>query len=251
MIGIVVVPDRGDLMKLTSRQLFELTLSIVRHSVRCIRRQRSQRGGVATLFVPLLIREVPRLSLAKAIALAGSIKIDETYLGLQVLFRRYPNEPSTWDTLIGYFVQTPPERIPKSLIYHLAHIPWHGDIAYSGEAITSASREYARTRLASITRPDILKLLQLIDDNGIARGTLGQSVEAIISSLPNVDAHLAGIASDDANDLTLCESAALILAMHDADESASVLSHVSERGSWFAAELLRVIREVGVVNPYA
>jgi hypothetical protein len=209
------------------------------------------RETFASLFMPPWLRQEPRLAFEKAIAFSRSRKIDEAWLGLRVLFHQYPNEHSSWDALVEYFVASPAERIPPSLIYHLAHIPWHGDIAYSGEAIEPETREYAAGRMATFRRAEIVKLLGLIDrENGIARGTLGQSIEAVLSSLPGIDAHLMAVASDESLDLVVCESAGLILAMHLSDAAIPMLRHLATRGSWFASELVVVIREFGGINPY-
>lgn len=209
------------------------------------------RDTFASIFVPTFLRGTPNLPLAKAIALSQSLKRDEAYLGLLVLFRQYPNQHAAWDALIEYFLVTPVESIPLSLIYHMAHIPWHGDIAYSGERIADEVRDYVANRMAAFGRAEVLKLLELIDsEQGIARGTIGQSVEAVVSSLPGVDAHLADIASDVSIDLVVCESAALILAMHLANGADPVLGHLAKRGSWFAGELMRLNGESGGINPY-
>ncbi|WP_444860822.1 hypothetical protein, partial [Salmonella enterica] len=72
-------------------------------------------------------------------------------------------------------------KIPRLLIYLLAHIPWHGDISYSGEDIKSEIRCYAADLFNSFDEGDIRKLLSMIDDNGIQRGAIGQSVEAVIN----------------------------------------------------------------------
>ena len=67
----------------------------------------------------------------------------------------------------------------------VAHIPWHGDIHYTGEPISEETREYGKQLLSLFTcKVKIIKLLELIDeDNGISRGTVrSQSVEAIVVS---------------------------------------------------------------------
>lgn len=205
----------------------------------------------SALFVPTVTREPPLIDLPSALALVQSSKLDEALLGLSVLFRRYPDEVSTWDALLDYFVRMPPERIPNILIYHLAHIPGHGDIAYSGPGIGKATRHYARVRIEAFRMEEVRKLLSFIDrEDGIARGTVGQSVEAIVSAVPASNEFLTSIATDDSIDIRLREHSALILAMHSAPNSLAVLASVESKGSWFATELIRFVKEFGGVNPY-
>ncbi len=204
------------------------------------------------LFLPTLLREVPDISLERALTLFRSLKPDESYLGLIVLFRRYPNSREAWELIVSHFLATPPERIPPILIYYLAHIPWHPDIAYSGEGIAKETREYVNGLLRRFGRAEILKLLGFIDtENMISRGSIGQSVEALISSLPHLDRVLEEIARDHSCALFIRECAALILAMHIDKAAKPVLQQLADSGSWYARELGNHIDQFGGVNPYA
>lgn len=204
-----------------------------------------------TQFLPALLHEVPALSLEQALALLRSGKQDESYLGLHVLFRRFPNEPATWVSMIDYFVGKDPEVIPPVLIYYLSLIPWHGDIAYFGEKIAQHIEDFARELLQRFGRNEVIKLLGFIDpENGISRGAVGQSVEALVSFLPNADQFLKSIACDTSLDLFLRECAALILAMHSAELAIPVLKVVAASGSWYATELAEYVQNNGRVDPY-
>jgi hypothetical protein len=204
------------------------------------------------LFLPTVLREAPELSLQEALALFRSAKPDEFYLGLIVLFRRYPNVYEVWDAFIQHFIREPSANIPAAMVYFLAHIPWHGDIYYSGEAITEETRLHAKDLLSRFGRKEILKLLGLIDtENGISRGATGQSVEAIISSLPAARAILPDIATDEGVDMFQRECAALILAMNRSPAALPALKCLAESGSWYAQELINQLIEYGDLNPYA
>jgi hypothetical protein len=204
-----------------------------------------------SLFVPTLLRQVPAIPRETAVSLARSVKPQEAALGLLVLFRKFPNSHDNWDAHLDYLLTKPLDDLSATIIYRLAHIPWHGDIAYAGELLTDATREYAGALLKNLQRHDVLKLLAAIDpENGIARGTTGQSVEAILSFLPTVDVTLTDIVADDRVPLPVREFAATILAMHQGTGALSSLDRLATERSWFASELARVIREFGGINPY-
>jgi uncharacterized protein DUF4365 len=204
------------------------------------------------LFLPTILREVPEISQRQAMSLFRSSKQDESYLGLVALFRRHPNELEVWREFVQHFVDRPSAEIPPTLIYYLAHIPWHGDIAYSGETITKETREYVTSLFGRFGRTEVEKLLGFIDtENQISRGAIGQSVEALISSLPDVDSTLSAIASDSSPDMFVRECAALILAMHIGKDAKPVLKQLAEVGSWYSQELESYLDEYGWVNPYA
>jgi hypothetical protein len=110
------------------------------------------------LFVPAVLGQTPVLEIDEAFRLARSEKPAETYLGLLVLFRRYPNNLAVWDELVHTFMERPASEIPPVLLYWLAHIPWHGDIFYFGEAISPATRAYARGLLVRLDVQHVIKL---------------------------------------------------------------------------------------------
>lgn len=204
------------------------------------------------IFVPGLVRQVPSLALDEAFALVRSSKLDEVYLGTVVLFRKYPNVLQVWDEFVRSIRERPSEQIPGHLIYFLAHVPGHPDIFYSGEQLTLATREYARNLIAGLRCEEVVKLLTLIDpENSISRGSLGQSVEAVISSIPNSGELLRQVVHSSEHDLFIRECAALIVAMHEGPEAAPLLADLATSGSWYANEMLAHLKEWGHINPYA
>ncbi|MBI4205109.1 MAG: DUF4365 domain-containing protein [Betaproteobacteria bacterium] len=208
-------------------------------------------SSFARLFIPSIVKETPSLSLEEAFHLARSPKVDELYLAVVVLFRRHPNVPRVWDEFVRCLRERPVEEIPGHLVYYLAHIPGHGDIYYFGEQITPATREYARSLLANLGYSEIVKLLSLIDpENSISRGSIGQSVHAVLSSLPQAPGLLRQVAAATELSLFVRECAALILAIEEGTDAAPVLQEVAASGSWYANELLAHLLEYGHINPY-
>ena len=66
---------------------------------------------------------------------------------------------------------------------------WTGD-----EPVTEETRDYARQLLNRFGKPEVIKLLSCIEEEtGIERGSIGQSVEAIVSSLTEAGPLLASI----------------------------------------------------------
>jgi hypothetical protein len=138
------------------------------------------------------------------------------------------------------------------LIYWLAHIPGHGDIFYFGEIVSESTRDYARTLLSRFGYPEVVKLLSCIDpENSISRGSVGQSVEAIISSLPRSSELLKQVLVASELDLFIRECAALILAMNEGPEVIKDVAALAPSGSWYATEIISHLREYGSINPYS
>lgn len=204
------------------------------------------------LFVPAVVGKTPVLDFEEALTLAHSQEPSEIYLGLLVLFRRFPNKTAVWDELVRTFIERPTAEIPPVLLYWLAHIPGHGDIFYHGETPSEETRAYARGLFARFGVEQVVKLLSFIDpEEQIGRGTLGQSVEAIVSSLPNVVAMLREVIRSREVDISIREFAALILAMKEAEGALPDLAALEVEGSWYAGEIARHVKEFEWINPYA
>ena len=85
----------------------------------------------------------------------------------------------------------------------------------------------------------------------IGRGTIGQNVEAIVSSLPNRCSLLESVLASKELDLFVREAAALIYAMHEPKAAIGHLEKLRQEGSWYMGEMADYIREWGYYNPYA
>lgn len=203
------------------------------------------------IFIPITVGELAEISYEQAEGLLWSEIPDETYLGLVVLFRRHINHKTTWDNLVSILRKRDPEKIPPILVYFLAHIPWHGDISYAGEAFSKEVRIHARGLIEQFGKPEVIKLLGFIDpENGIARGEFGQSVEALISAIPGVDAILQDVIGDPTLTMFTREWAAAIYAYHKRADAIPTLLPLVAGGSTFAGELLHLLREYGFVDLY-
>ncbi len=206
----------------------------------------------AKVFLPGILNEIPKLSFQEARLLFHSAHPSENYLGLLVLFHAAPNALETWDSFIDFFRTKARSEIPHGLIYYLAHIPWHPDIWYRGEQISRDTEAHVRKRFEEFDRYDIAKLLSFIDEEiGISRGSIGQSVEAIISSLANHDRLLLEIIEDATLPMFSRECAALIYAYNNRKAALPVICKLSGEGSWYAGELESYLKENGWVDPYA
>jgi len=206
----------------------------------------------SNIFLPRVVGGVPTLEFDEAFKLARSTQPDETYLGLLVLFRRYQDIPVVWDELIRVFKTRPASEIPPVLVYWLAHIPGHGDIYYYfGETASEETRKYARGLLATFELPEVVKMLSFIDEEEqIGRGTLGQSVEAILSSLPRSSEFLRQVIASPSIEMPMREVAALILAINEPQGVIPDLQVLEGLGSWSASEMRKHLAEFGEINPY-
>jgi hypothetical protein len=137
------------------------------------------------------------------------------------------------------------------LVYYLSVIPWHPDMLFYKDSHTPESREYGKTLINQFKKHDIEKLLYFVDEeNMISRGSLGQSIEAIISSVPNFMTYLEDIIKDNSLEIKIREIAAIIYAYHKGIHSIGILSTITPNESWYIQELIAHIKEFGTFDPY-
>ena len=252
VFGIVYVPSKKAAYWLNIKRYLKANVDAATIRFPATQANLFTAGTFTTLFVPAVLGEVPQLSYCDALGLADSQRPSEMYLGLLVLFRRYPNDHAVWDRLISLFRSLPVCDIPSVWIYWLAHIPGHGDILYYGQAPNEDIKAYVRDMFARFECAEIVKLLEMIDpESQVGRGTVGQSVEAIISSLPRAAKLLRQVISATRAPMSVRESAALILAMNEGSAAQSELQSLHNAGSWYAGEMFAYVKEHGGINPYA
>jgi hypothetical protein len=190
------------------------------------------------------------ISFEHALSVIRSSDPEESANGLNVLFRRFVNRTETWEAFVTYFVEKPACDIPRTLIYYLAHIPWHPDIAWTGdETISPETREFGRKLFCErFGRRELIKLLECIDENGIDRGSIGQSVVAIIECLDESGPMLASVSRDRSLPVATREGATLIIAMRHGSDAIPILMELAQSGSeTFAPKLISILRQKGRV----
>lgn len=249
--GIVYVPEFGDAYWVDIKNYLKANPE---ETVIKFERTLANQINDATffsIFVPHLLKEVPDISFDFAQQLFNSDKADEFFLGLYTLYKKYADRNETWVLFIDYFKIADIENIPNFLIYIIAHLPWHPDISYFNGTMTNESQEYGKDIIRTFGKQETLKLLKFIDEeNSIARGTIGQSVEAIISIISDFQVHLKEIIRDTTIPLNIKEYAALILAYNFGNESVNDLKQIKDKESWLIPELIGHLKEFGVFNPY-
>ena len=252
VFGLVYVPARRTAYWINIKRYLEANQEATAIRFTATEANKFNATTFNNLFVPAIVGKTPVLDIDDAFRLAQSQQPSEIYLGLLVLFRRYPNSTAVWDELVRTFIEQPPTEIPPVLLYWLAHIPGHGDIFYYGETPSAETRAYVRGLYAQFGVQQVIKLLSFITpEDQIGRGTLGQSVEAIVSSLPNAAAMLREIIRSHDVDMSIREFAALILAMKEDKGALADLAALAAEDSWYAGEIARHIKDYGRVDPYA
>lgn len=249
--GIVYVPELGKAFWTNIKTQLENNKDV--NSIKFIADRSNQLDlkNFKRLFLPNVLNQTPDLSLEEAVSFFDSDNDNEFVLGSLILFRKYINERITWDKHINYIMNQKAEDINGGLIYRLAHIPWHPDIWYVGEQISEEIKIYATDKINRFKKSTVIKLVSLIEEEiGIQRGTIGQSVEAILSKVNNIENILNEIIKDKSIDLVVRHSASTIYAYYLQEKSLKLFETFTEEDSWFIPRLVEHIKEFKYYNPY-
>ena len=205
--------------------------------------------GLREFFLPFFLGKPIRFSQEKSDRLADSLLFDEHGVGLRSLFYVFYNDMSTWQKLERVLLSRSPEETSPELAYFLAHAPGHGDIAWHGPPLRPEIREEVLDRMRSYGEKHLLTLLALIDENGFARGSVGQSVFAIVDLAMSTPADkLQGIIDRLDRSERIRSNALTLLCLVAQEDAAPTLRKIVEldddlRDS--AGELLRHLQEEG------
>ena len=142
--------------------------------------------------------------------------------GIRSLFSFHRQRPITWYYMISCFSNFSNHALLQTLALILCHLPGHGDIWWGKSNVIDVEvREAALNYLKSIFgRDHIVDLLSCVDEAGFERGSLGQSIHAIIYAIPTHIDILFSIAFDP--DLTFdIKWFALLLVIYEIQEDSS------------------------------
>lgn len=247
--GVVYVPlhQRGYWVNIKEHFEAHGTVSVIKYRVNRV--NVFDNDHFQQIFLPLAIGKKPILPFDEALSLFQSDDFDESLIGLVVLFYDYSDKNLTWDKFIEFFRQRQPEQIPKNLIKYMSFVASNPDVWRGREKLTQDSTGYALNLLAQFGEAEIFKLLTFAIEDGIHRGSLGQAVETIISSIPQSYVHLERIIQSTECSLEIMEAASIIFAYKHPETSLPVLHRIAHKSnivSFIVAELERT----GWINLY-
>lgn len=170
----------------------------------------------ATIFKMLIYGLLPVLSFEQTIELSQSKFIKEKKLAIELFMRKYVDNTKSWDICFNMLKNEQDINLLINLIVYLSYVPHHPDL-WNDLKYCDKTKEYAKNLIKTIDKKTIVKMLNVIsDDDYIGRGTIGQSIESIISILPNNKNTLIQIIDENCdNDIGI--RAFQILAYYDTD----------------------------------
>lgn len=249
--GIVYVPDLSTAYWTNIKKHLKQNSEIKTINFKADRSNEINSESFKNIFLPNALSKTPNLSLEEAISFFDSETKGEFSLGTFVLFRKYVNKRITWEKFIQHVTNCKPEDLNPHIIYYLSHINWHGDIWYNGEPIENDIKDYVKKRTDEFSTEIIIKILSLIDNEIlISRGSIGQSIDAVLSSSSGINEKLEKIIKNNTLNSTIRTAATIIYAFKNQTDSLKFLKDISEEDLWSASQIVKHILEFEYFNPY-
>lgn len=202
-----------------------------------------------TFFRAGISRSLPQISYEQACKLIQSLYSDEICIGINILASIYSNKVDTWNMIYHTFIKAEDQNVLNNSIGYLAYVPGHGDL-YGNLNFTPESKEYAKKLIDKTDLQGIIKMLRLIDENEIDRGTIGQDVEAIISSISNVDKILLSIIQQDNLEEEIINRAVIILAYSFPKQFKEAINKNQIKTNWVVELITNAFNEYGYFDLY-
>ncbi len=181
--------------------------------------------------------------------------------GIRSLFSFHRQRLASWYFVISCFRYFRGHRLRRTLVHALCHIPGHGDIYWhDGNIIDSPTRRTASSLIRDkFGREEMLGLLEVVDEWGYERGTIGQCVHAIIDLVEDRTRILGSIAFDiDVEEEARAAALWLLIYYTQGDSPSEAISFIKQYIQKFPhdehntvlREMARIIEEHGSVAFY-
>jgi hypothetical protein len=203
----------------------------------------------ARLFLPIFLRKPVRLDFDTASRFALDPRRELHSLGLSALLYEHRHDLKTWALFTRLLRERPVDDLNPRIAYIFALIPGHGDIYWHpGNTITEEFRRRVKEMMASWDQQEIVPLLRLMEMWDVERGTVGQSVYAVIDlAVSSPGPKLRAIVESTKIDAQSRQKALFLFCLVMQNDAAPFLTELSARGEFTdeVAELQRTLRECG------
>jgi hypothetical protein len=180
---------------------------------------------------------------------------------LKSLFSYHRNRPATWCYVASLLRSIQELDVLRGAVLALSHLPGHGDIYWHNKNDIGPAARLGGTSFLKLTlgREDVVQLLRVVDENGFARGTIGQAVHSLVSLARDPAELLHSIAFDGAIDEELRYAAIFLFVYYAQEESAARCIEALEQFRRLCpdglqdeviVEIIRVLREHGRAGFY-
>ncbi len=151
-----------------------------------------------TIFKRFVYGALPAISYKQALSWTHSKFEIEKIISIKFLAQHYAYNSEIWDRFFEILKTETDSEVLFETIKYFSYIPHHPDL-WGSLNFSEESKARGIELIKSIDKQLTKKMLSLIDDGGIARGTIGQCIESVIKLIPNINDILKKIIEENKN----------------------------------------------------
>jgi hypothetical protein len=187
--------------------------------------------GYLDFFLPIFLGQSIILDFDRSVEFAMSDDFDMHFVGVKSLFYGYRNNEATWDIFETILKERPAEKTTGYLAYLFAHVPGHGDIFWhKNNVLNPEIQSSLKQRFKEYDKDILVPIIRLVDENGFERGSVGQSVYALIDlSVSDNAGKLSAIINDNELESKVRIDALFLYCFIEQEKAEVLLLNLSEQ----------------------
>lgn len=202
-------------------------------------------------FIPLVHSNLPCIDLNETFLLFKGTSKDRE-IAINELLIKHSMYAKSWNKLFELYDKES-EELPLDFFYdgitynysHPDHLYVNGFHEFSEE-----SKQYVDDRVKKFEEKDIIKMLTVIEDGEISRGTIGQSIEILIGNIDNSDKKLLSVICNKDISIDLIITAEAILAYHNKEFFIDNIDKIRKSECDFSTEIIGFLQQFGEFDLY-
>jgi hypothetical protein len=217
VIGIVYIPDLEKAYWIDIKKYFDYYGAVKTIYIYPNRINELTFKTFNNIILLLYSKQIPIIPFNEvALFLKSDIK-EEFDIGLISGFTHYSDKNEFWELIVQYLFEKNVEYISNELIYYLSFSTNAVDVWHSPRyKYNQTNLSFAKSLLKEISKENIIKLLSILNsEQTISRGSIGSSIESIVSNADNIGTKLIEIINDKNLNKIIRENAVAIFASID------------------------------------
>lgn len=201
-------------------------------------------------FLTLTQGKIPEVSYEEAKRLLEGTNKDKE-IGTQILCVKYARVRESWELLFAEYHRYREDFDLYFFINAISHAFSHPDHMYVKNCyeFSDESCKYVNEIVNNFTEKDMVYMLEFVDDTGIDRGTIGQSVEIIFEHIKQEKEKLVNIINAN-HSYYVAQNAEVILAYHFPQFYLEVIDIIETADSQCTEALVEQIKQNGCIYLY-
>lgn len=253
VIGIVYIPDLEKAYWIDIKKYFDFNGMVKTIYIYPNKINELSFKTFNNIILQLYSKQIPIIPFNEVSLFLKSDIQEEFDIGLLSGFTHYSDKNEFWELIVQHLFEKNVEDISNELIYYLSFSTNAVDVWYSPRyKYNQTNLSFAKKILKEISKQNIIKLLSIINsEQTISRGSIGSSIESIVSNADNVEIKLFEIINDKNINKEIRENAVAIYSSFDNKNILERLIEIKQKNKNLDIDLIiTIVKQFGKMHFY-